>query len=282
VTPPGTVLTALSLLRQLLAAQSETAGIDAQVLLAEILSKPRAWVMAHPEYQLTENEAQSLTAASVRLEHGEPLPYILGYQEFYGLKFIVSPAVLIPRPETELLVETALGWLKRTPAARLAADVGTGSGCIAAALAANHPSLQVVAADISAPALQVARENIRSLHLTRQISLVQCDLLEGISAPLHLICANLPYIPTQTLDMLRVSAWEPGIALWGGSDGLEMIRRLISQAAGKLSSPGLLLLEIEASQGQAAEDLARLAFSDASIEIIADLAGHDRLIAASR
>jgi release factor glutamine methyltransferase len=269
-------------LRQLLAGQSETAGLDAQVLLAEILKKPRAWVLAHPEYLLTENEAQSLAAASARLERGEPLPYILGYQEFYGLRFIVSHGVLIPRPETELLVETALDWLKKTPTARLAADVGTGSGCIAAALAANHPSLQVIAADISAPALQVARENIRSLHLTRQISLVQSDLLEGISTPLDLICANLPYIPTPTLDKLRVSAWEPGIALWGGNDGLEMIRRLISQATGKLSTPGLLLLEIEASQGQAVRDLARLALRDASIEIIADLAGHDRLIAASR
>jgi release factor glutamine methyltransferase len=276
------ILTALNQLRQLLAAQSETAALDAQVLLAAILVKPRAWVIAHPEHLLSQIEIQSLDAASARLENREPLPYILGYQEFYGLRFTVSPAVLIPRPETEHLVEAALDWLKNTPGAHLAADVGTGSGCIAACLAAYRPSLHVIATDLSSAALQIAHENVHNLRLSELVWLVQCDLLDGIVGPLDLICANLPYIPTDTLDELRVSAWEPDLALWGGTDGLELIRRLLAGIGRKLSTPGLLLLEIEASQGPAAANLVRTALPKASVKIIPDLAGFNRLIAAYR
>ena len=273
---------ALNQLSQHMAEVSETAGLDAQVLLADLLAKPRSWVLAHPEYVLSVEEAESLTAVSARLAQNEPLPYILGFREFYGLKFAVSPAVLIPRPETELLVEQALDWLTKHPGPRLAADVGTGSGCIAASLAANHPSLRVIATELSTPALRVARRNIYSHSLSEQVWLVQCDLLHGIAGPFDLICANLPYIPTKTLEELPVRVWEPRLALWGGSDGLEQIRSLLSNISKKLTNRGLLLLEIESSQGAAAYSLVRNAFPGAAIQIIPDLAEHDRLIAAQK
>ena len=273
---------ALNQLSQHMAEVSETAGLDAQVLLADLLAKPRSWVLAHPEYILSVEEAESLTAVSARLAQNEPLPYILGFREFYGLKFAVSPAVLIPRPETELLVEQALDWLTKHPGPRLAADVGTGSGCIAASLAANHPSLRVIATELSTPALRVARRNIYSHSLSEQVWLVQCDLLHGIAGPFDLICANLPYIPTRTLEELPVRVWEPRLALWGGSDGLEQIRSLLSNISKKLTNRGLLLLEIESSQGAAAYSLVRNAFPGAAIQIIPDLAEHDRLIAAQK
>ena len=271
---------ALNLLRQHLAEVSETAGLDAQVLLADLLAKPRSWVLAHPEYVLSVEEAESLTAVSARLAQNEPVPYILGFREFYGLKLAVSPAVLIPRPETELLVEQALNWLTKHPGLRLAADVGTGSGCIAVSLAANHDPLRIIATELSTPALRVAQRNISSHCLSEQIWLVQCDLLHGIAGPFDLICANLPYIPTRTLEELPVKVWEPRPALWGGSDGLEQISSLLRSISDKLTARGLLLLEIESSQGAATYSLVRNALPGAAIQIIPDLAGHDRLISA--
>ena len=156
----------LPLLRQQLEPYSDTASLDAQVLLAHLLEKPRAWVLAHPEALLTSAQEQSLTQAVERLQNGEPLPYVLGEWEFFGLSFQVTPAVLIPRPETELLVEQALKALQARPhllstaSQQLClADIGTGSGCIAISLAVHLPGIQILATDLSNAALQVARLN---------------------------------------------------------------------------------------------------------------------------
>lgn len=265
-------------IRSRLERQSETAALDAQVLLAHLLGKPKAWVIAHPEMSLTPTQSSDLEKALARLEQGEPLPYVLGHWEFYGLDFWVSPAVLIPRPETELLVERAIAWLRQQPQRRLAVDVGTGTGCIAVSLAAHLPGLHLLACDISPEALGVAQKNIHRHGLQDRVICVQTDLLPPASQPFDLICANLPYIPRPTLPSLRVARWEPNLALDGGPDGLALVRRLLHRAPAALASGGLALLEIEATQGAAALELARLAFAQASVTLIHDLSGRDRLI----
>ncbi len=191
---------------------------------------------------------------------------------------VVSDAVLIPRPETELLVERALGWLSKNPSRRQAIDVGTGSGCIAVALTKNVPDLQVTAVDISARALRVARLNVMRHNCVQAVTLVQSDLLSGMQLHADLLCANLPYIPTTVALDLPVSRYEPSLALDGGADGLDVIRALLLDAPRCLNPGGLALLEIEANQAEAAKLLARQAFPAASIQVLPDLAGLPRLL----
>jgi release factor glutamine methyltransferase len=263
---------------------SETPALDAQVLAADLLRVGRAWILAHPEAELSSDQVLAFEASGYRLEQGEPLPYVLGHWEFYGLDFRVSPAVLIPRPETELLVEQALAWLRErqsSTAGWLAADVGCGSGCIAVALAKHMPDLTVVASDLSLPALDVAVQNIVLHGLEGRISCVQADLLPALGAPLDLVCANLPYIPTGSLQGTRPARWEPAQALDGGMDGLDLIRRLLQQLAmhpSPLVAGGLALLEVETSQGEHALELARRLLSRAESAVLQDLAGRSRCL----
>lgn len=278
-----------------LASLTDTPSLDAQVLLAHVTGHPRAWLLAHPEAPLSPDEAQHLEAALQQFEAGLPLPYLLGEWEFFGLNFKVTPDVLIPRPETELLVETALDWLNHlpSPAGRgesssfelrgeglHAADIGTGSGCIAISLAVNCPPLHLLATDFSPAALEVARHNAQTHGVSARLTFLETDLLPSTFQPstFNLICANLPYIPTVTLHTLDVYGREPTLALDGGPDGLTLIRRLLSQAATRLAPGGLILLEIEATQGASATALARQHFPTADIHLHPDLAGHDRLL----
>jgi release factor glutamine methyltransferase len=265
-------------LRLRLARHSDTPGLDSQVLLAHILGRRKSWLAAHPDYRPNLKEIASLEIALRRLESGEPLPYLLGWWEFYGLKIDVSPAVLIPRPETELLVVAALDWLESRPVRWFAADVGTGSGCIAVALARSVPRLRLVATDLSYASLEVARQNIEKHGLSAQVFPVQADLLAPARRKYDLICANLPYIPAEMLSSLAVSANEPALALDGGPGGLALITRLLAQAAVRLESGGLLLLEIEASQGRMVVEAAAEAFPRATVRLAKDLAGHDRIL----
>jgi release factor glutamine methyltransferase len=258
---------------------SDSPHLDAQVLTAGILGQPRTWLLAHPDAPITEEQQARLLAARCQLVSGIPLPYVLGHWEFFSLDFIVTPDVLIPRPETELLVETALHWLAQHPLCRTGVDVGTGSGCIAISLVINCPHLQMTGVDFSAPALAIARQNLQRHNVAERVNLVQGDLLTSTTAQFPLICANLPYIPLETLKKCSVFGREPTAALDGGADGLDLIRRLIDQAKTRLSAPGLMLLEIEASQGQTVRSLAERAFRPADILIIKDLAGLDRLVA---
>ena len=257
---------------------SDTPGLDVQVLMARVMDKPRSWVMAHSETLLTRKQTADLEALAQRLEGGEPLPYVLGRWEFFGLEFEVTPEVLIPRLETELLVETAISWLRKHPDQRRVVDIGTGSGCIAVALAVNVPELQVVASDISPAAVVVARRNAEKNGVERRVEAAGCDLFPADTKVYDLIVANLPYIPTRTLRGLRVFGREPTTALDGGADGLDLIRRLLASAPQRLASGGMLLMEIEASQGPAALSLAYDAFSEAEIHMHKDLTGHDRLL----
>lgn len=273
------------MIRSRLSPWSESASLDAQVLLAHILSRPRSWIMAHLEEILTTNSVNELQRALQRLEKGEPLPYILGHWEFYNLDFYVTPDVLIPRPETELLVEHALCWLAEHPNRRQAVDIGIGSGCIAVSLAANQPDLSVVAVDISWRALQVARRNISRYQLNQRVSLLQSDLAEALlparpDQRFDLICANLPYIPDGTLESLGKLRWEPQIALTGGASGTILIERLLQRVPDLLSPGGLLILEIESSLGENVRSLVQSTLPQASVQVFPDLAGLDRLVIA--
>lgn len=257
---------------------SPDAWLEAQLLLAHVLHKSRTWVLTHPEVLLDNEEKAQLTGLLNQRATGVPLPYLLGHWEFYGLEFIVSPQVLIPRPETELLVEQALGWLKKHPSQRTAADVGTGSGCIAVCLAKETPDLRLVATDQSEPALQIAIENAARHGVADRIHFMRTNLLDGIAGPLDLVVANLPYIPSATLEELLVAKFEPISALDGGPQGLSLIEGLLNDARRWWTPGGVILLEIEAGQGESAPALARKLLPEADISLLPDLAGLPRIV----
>lgn len=261
-----------------LAATAENPVLEAQLLLAESLHQPRAWLLAHPEYLLDQSTQINAEARLMRVCAGDPLPYVLGHWEFYALDFLISPAALIPRPETEIIVEAANDWLMAHPLQRWMADVGTGSGCIAAALARQYPDLNVIALEISAPAISLAQLNFEQIGVTQQVQLIQSNLLDGLPHPVDLLCANLPYIPSEDVDRLAVSRSEPRLALDGGADGLRVIERLLSQMAEKQACRSLALLEIEFRQGDAARALAQRYFPLAEVTVLPDLAGKDRVL----
>src|SRR5690606_22821861 len=154
---------------------SDTPALDASVLIAHIVGKPRTWVVAHPEIILTPEQQEQMEASLLRLAGGEAFPYVLGHWEFFGLDFEVTHDVLIPRPETEILVERAIAWLQRYPAGGRVADVGTGSGVIAIAIAVHVPTVHILATDISASALRVAKRNAEKHRVSQQIEFVECD-----------------------------------------------------------------------------------------------------------
>lgn len=219
-----------------------------------------------------------MAEAMVQLSAGVPLPYVIGEWEFFGLPFKVNPEVLIPRPETELLVETALKWLNAHPERRRAAEVGTGSGCIAISLAVTIPDLKITATDISRDAAATARKNASIHQVQSRVRILEINLLDGLDGPFDLICANLPYIPRETLRSLTIFEREPTLALDGGENGLEIIAALLEQATDKLAKGGLALLEIESGQGEQATSLAAGLFPKAEIKVLPDLAGHPRLL----
>lgn len=274
----------LSAITDRLASISDTPNLDASVLIAHIINKPRTWVMAHPELTLTVEQQDQMNESLTRLELGESFPYVLGHWEFFGMELNITPDVLIPRPETELLVEKAIAWLQESNVRRTVADIGTGSGAIAVSIAVNVPDAHILATDISRVALEVARDNARKHKVQTRIDFVQCDILPPHPDPLSteqhfdLICANLPYIPTETLHALPIYGREPTIALDGGGDGLDLFRKLMKIAPEWLAPNSLILLEIEATRGIQALNLACDMFSQAEIHLHQDLTGRDRLL----
>ncbi len=267
---------------------SDTPQLDAQVLLAHIFSKPRTWLLAHTSALSDVKIEARLEKLIRRLENGEPLPYVLGRWEFYGLEFHLSKDVLIPRPETELLVDSAVSWvrsLKRENANDLmVADIGTGSGCIAVSLAKNLPNIHVLATDISPAAIKVAKGNAKRFQVLSQIDFLKCDILPkreksySSARPFDLLCANLPYIPTEKLHGLPVYKREPTLALDGGKDGLDPFRKLFALVPDWMAPGGRILLEVESTRGAAVLSLAYDAFTAASFHLHQDLAGRDRLL----
>jgi release factor glutamine methyltransferase len=252
---------------------------DAQIILAHVIGRPRTWLLAHLDTPLTPLELDAAKEAFEQLQSGTPLPYIIGHWEFFGLDFEITKDVLIPRPETELLVEKAIAWLQKSKERSAVADIGTGSGAIGITLAKHIPNIHILATDISSAALQIAKRNANKFNVEKQIQFIECDLLpDSDPQPLDLICANLPYISTQTLHGLPVYGREPTLALDGGTDGLDIYRRLFKLAPEWLAPKSMMLLEIESSQATQACDLAHQSFLDAMIQVHQDLTGRDRLL----
>lgn len=273
------IAAALREARERLASATDSPALDAQTLLAALLGVDRAYLLAHPEQALTDEQTTEYAAWVARDAAGEPLPYIIGRWAWYDRSFEVSPAVLIPRPETELLLEQALDWSAGREAG-VAADVGTGSGALAVTFAAHRPSWRVVAVDASREALEVARRNAALHGVEERVTLYEGDLLAPLppDTRIDLLMANLPYIPTDDLAALRVSKHEPLSALDGGVDGLALIRRLLADAPPLLAPDSLVLLEIEARQGEAVAALARAALPTMRVDVLRDYAGLDRIV----
>jgi release factor glutamine methyltransferase len=271
--------------KRLTKAGSDTPQLDAEVLLAYSLNKDRSWLYLHPEANLQEAQQHLFFDLVARREQREPVAYLVGRKAFFGLEFLVTADTLIPRPETELLVETALHHTALDRPVTIA-DIGTGSGCIAVALAKYRPLATIFAIDVSPQALQVARQNAERHQLVDQIRFLRGDLLSPLPAPVDLIVSNPPYIAQSELappfTPPEVHRYEPRTALAGGDDGLAIIRKLLLQAREKLNPTGLLLMEIGSTQGQAVKLLAEAQFSNAKIQIVQDLAGLDRLLVVQR
>jgi len=258
----------------------DEARLDAELLLAHILGLNRAAILAQPERPLTPKELTRFRDVVARRAAREPLPYITGHREFFDLDFVVDARVLIPRPETELLIEHALRIARTVPGPLDIADVGAGSGAIAVTLAVHLPHATVYALDDSAGALVVTAENARRHNVAGRIQCRQGDFLAPLPGPVNLIAANLPYVATgEWLELLpELSDYEPRAALDGGPDGLDAIDHLLATAGPYLHPGGALLLEIGASQGVAVTALARRYFPAADIQLHRDYAGLDRLV----
>ncbi len=256
--------------------------LTAEALLAHVLGLSRAQVLARLEQPFPPKLRPALESLIARAAEGEPLAYLIGQREFCGLDFSVDARVLVPRPETEQLVERGLEFLMKPPARPegwRVCDVGTGSGNLAITLAVKCSAAKIIASDISAEALAVARANAVRHQVAGQIVFVQSDLLSAFRPrACDLLVANLPYIPSATLRGLAVSRYEPALALDGGPDGLEHYGRLLAQAPRVMETGGRLLLEIEDTRGQAARELAQATFPMARVQLHRDLAGLDRIV----
>ena len=255
--------------------------LEAEVMLMHLMRMPRQDLFARQESELSPEQQRDLDAMRQRRLTREPLAYIVGQREFYGLDLLVDSRVLIPRPETETLVELALFMASMMSAAPglVIADVGTGCGAIAASLAMHLPSARVYALDISEQALEVAGCNIMAHDVAGRVILGKGNLLEPLPEPVDLIVANLPYLPSARIPTLQPEVrQEPLQALDGGPDGLDCIRGLLAQAAGKLKDRGAILLELDPEQVPAVYKLARSHFPGAKTSVEQDLAGLDRVM----
>lgn len=273
---------------------SDSGRNDLRVLLAHHLGRSTGWVAAHTDTAIPESTREVLESDLNTYLRGVPLPYLLEKAPFFGREFIVSPAVMIPRPETEMLVEQAVAWLSDHPDTFLTMDVGTGSGCIPISLALANPAIQCIAVDISPAALRIASKNRAVYRLQNRVQLVRSNLLSGLRVPLPvLVTANLPYIPAPELDTLAVARHEPTLALNGGTDGMYLIRRLLHQIRVKINRARrsykadsdssthreyCLLFEIEYRQGEILAAEAKSLFPEARIEILPDLSGLPRVL----
>lgn len=260
----------------------EFGRLTAEALLAHVLGLSRAQMLSRLEEPIPPERQMLWQALVERAAGGEPLAYLTGRREFYGLDFSVDRRVLVPRPETEQLVELGLKFLADSASgagSRRVLDVGTGSGILAVTLAVKWQAAWIVASDVSAGALRVARGNAARHGVLERVVFVQSDLLSAFSpGSCDLLVANLPYIPSADLHALAVFRHEPALALDGGSDGLEPYRRLLAEAPRVMRPGGRMLLEIEDKRGPAAKALAQSVFSVAQVDLHRDLAGLDRVV----
>lgn len=265
------------------ASGSDTPRLDAAVLLRFALGLTEIDYYSLSEISVSAGQLPEFESLVGRRTAGEPVAYLTGHKEFMCLDFVVDERVLIPRGDTEVLVEQVIGFAEGRCVSGhkiKIADVGTGSGSIAVSLAHYMPSAFVYAIDISADALEVAGENARRNGVEERVSLLQGDLLESLPEPVDVIAANLPYTVYAELER-SVTEYEPRLALDGGAAGLDVYRRLLSQAPGKLVYGGAVFLEIDPRQANEVSALASTALPKYAIQIVRDLAGRDRLIVAA-
>jgi release factor glutamine methyltransferase len=266
-------------------AHIDSPRLTAEALLAHVLGVTRAQLLARPEAPLSPEAQAQFDALVARAALGEPLAYLTGHREFHGLDFVVDASVLVPRPETELLVDLALKFLEakaQTERELSVLDVGTGSGCIAVTLAVKCPAVRVTAVDVSEQALAIARRNAERHGVAERISFYKSDLLSSfylLPSSFHLVCANLPYIASDELRTLPVAKHEPLVALDGGPSGTLMFRRLLVDLPRQVAPGGCVLLEIGHGQGAAVCALAQAAFPNARVHLHPDLAGLERAVA---
>ena len=269
------------------AAAIDDARLEAELLLRHALGLSREALLTRLREPLPAAARSAFDALLRRRLAREPSAYIVGHKEFYGLKLVCTPAALIPRPETELLVDEAIDWLQGQTARRaitdrrpLVADVGTGNGAIAVALALRVPEAGIVATDTSRPALTLARRNAKAHGVAERTAFLQGDLLTPLRGRFDLIVANLPYVPSRLYRKLapELRQHEPEAALHAGRRGTALIEALLAQAGGPLQPGGLLLAEHAWNQGRRLREAARAAFPRAAVETKRDLAGRQRLL----
>jgi release factor glutamine methyltransferase len=281
-------------LAQLREAHVPSFTLAAELLLLHVLGRDRAWIYAHPEEEISAADAERFFALMARRAKGEPTQHLTGKQEFWGLEFEVTPDVLIPRPETEHVIEVTLDRLavRELRAGRKQtltgeglqiADIGTGSGCIAIALAKELPGAAIYATDISPAAIVIARRNAMRHNVRNQVQFLEGNLLDMVTTQFDLIASNPPYIGRREAPTLmrEVRDHEPEIALYGGEEGYELYAELIAQAAAHLKPGGLLVLELGHNSLPAVQPLLD-ARTWTSVAITNDLAGIPRVIAAER
>jgi release factor glutamine methyltransferase len=267
--------------QKLEAAGIPDARLEAEVLVMNVMRMARQNIFGEQDTEVSEEQQAALDELLERRYNREPLAYLLGQREFYGINVMLTPAVLIPRPETEGLVEHALfmALMGMESTDLIIADVGTGSGAIAINLAIHLPAAKIFAVDVADEVLDVAAFNIRAHGVSERVTLGIGDLLEPVPEPIDLIVANLPYIPTDRISTLQPEVrQEPALALDGGPDGLDLIRRLLTQAESKLKDSGIILLEMEPDQIPVVQELAIQHFPEGSTSVEEDLAGMDRIL----
>ncbi len=253
---------------------SLTPRLDAEVIMTSALHRDRAYLLAHPEQTLSQDEQNKFAWGIEQRAREVPIPYITKHCEFYGLRFNVNRSVLIPRPETERLIEAALAWAEGRPNLHII-DVGTGSGAIAVTLAKHLPDAHVTAIDIESKILRLAQTNAERHGVADRIAF-ENDIIY-VGEPGDLIAANLPYIPTAQLN--RMPGYEPRAALDGGEDGLRIIRAVLRDIPHLMKEPSLLLLEIGAfDQAEAVSTMVRDILPGAEVRIIHDYAGLPRIV----
>lgn len=287
VSKPSTVAQTLARGIFTLAKSSDSARTDAQLILAHMLKKDRAWLVAHGESFLTNGQAQRYETIIQRRATGMPIAYLLGTIGFFGREFVVNEHVLIPRPESEALVAEAVAFLRsRVDPARKTQilrvlDIGVGSGALACSIAAEVPQAAVEGVDISEAALAVATQNARRLHVHRRCTFLQGDLAGPVAhRSFDLVVANLPYVPTGEIgESPNPVSFEPRLALDGGADGLELYRRFLAGASALLYPGARLLMEAAPPLMEELWKLSQASFGEQALRIGRDLGGQERYLA---